>query len=197
MSRISNRLLAAAYLSAALFFIEGCILNPETDKKPPPPVEIDWPELYEKEDVIETISLCYKYYNRVSKIELEEKYTNILYQGEGEEYVFYYQPDDVPVGGDPFMTLAEDVEGSMYVWNNATALVLSLDPSPGSWQPYTDICDECYLTTRQYTITTTIDHHGELVPLSGVGMYVDFIIRPHHDDPDKWAIFIVYDRPAG
>ncbi len=194
MSRMKNRLLSAAIFSAALFFINSCILNPETDTKPPPPVEVEWPELYEKEDVIETISLCYEHYNSVTPNDLEEHYTNILYQGEGYEYVFYYQEGDVEPGEDPLMTLEQDVQGSMYIWEKST--FLNLDLSGGTWGEVAYICPDCWITTREYTITTTIDHNGEILDLSGAGMTVEFIVRPHHDDPTKWAIFQVNDLPA-
>ena len=195
MSIMRNRLLSAAVISAALFLINGCILNPETEK-PPPPEPIDWPDLTEMEDVIETITLCYENYNTATMNDLEMHYRDILYDEAGNEYVFYLQEDDVELGDDGLLTLEEDVRGSVNIWKYSTGLILDLSWS--QWDPYEDEnCEDCWISTRTYSITTTIDYGGEVKDYSGNDMIVIFIIRPQHDDPTKWSIFMVYDvNPA-
>ena len=192
MSIMKKRLLAAAVFSAALFLINGCILNPETEK-PPPPEPIDWPDLTEKEDVIETITLCYENYNTATPNDLEVHYRAILYDEPGKQYVFYLQEGDYVPGEDNFLNFEQDVEGSLNIWKYSSDLVLELSDS--QWDEYTgdEDCDNCFTTTRTYTISTSIDVGGEVRDLSGANMIVVFIVRPQHDDPTKWAISIDYD----
>ncbi|MBN2184473.1 MAG: hypothetical protein JW746_04010 [Candidatus Krumholzibacteriota bacterium] len=194
MNIMKKRLLSAAVFSAALFLINGCILNPETEK-PPPPEPIEWPDLTEKEDVIETITLCYENYNTATPSDLETHYREILYDEEGHKYVFYLQEGDYGPAEEPLLTLEQDVAGSVNIWKYSSGLTLSLSYS--QWEEYTgdEDCDNCWQTTRTYSIDTSIEYGGEVHDLSGTNMTVIFIIRPQHDDPSKWAIYIAYDLP--
>lgn len=191
-NKLSGRLASLLLVIFALSLFSGCTADDPVKTEED---LTDWPDLTEKEDVIETIRLCYENYKTATMSDLETHYRDILYQEEGNEYVFWLHPDDVETGQEPFMSLTEDVAGSMYIWEHANALALYL--SPGIWIPVEiEGCDDCFTTSRTYTITTSIDHHGEIFELTGVNMTVEFIVRPQHDDPTKWAIYIAYDRAA-
>ena len=175
-----------------LLGINGCILDPKTDKDTPDPVKIQWPDLALKEDVITVIDLCYKHYQDASYDELENHYQGVLYLASGDNYIWNNQ---VPVGepGPPTtMTRDEDIVGTRFIWEESSGLILDMSTTAASWEPVPEICEECWETTRSYSITTTIQSK----PYQGIEMRVKFIVRPNHDNPEKWAIYIAYDLPG-
>lgn len=184
---------AGIFILISMLGAYGCILNPE-EGGGGGGGEIEWPDLTDKEDPITTIQLCYNNYQNASINELMDHYVNVLYDDPDDvnDYVWYMQPDDVAKYGE-IMTLEQDINGTRFVLENANPLTLEL--SGVSWDPAPEVCDECYKTTKTYSITATFIIEGEPDPYQGMLMRVTFVVGPHHDDPGKWAIYLAQDLP--
>ena len=189
------RALAAAMVILMLG-ASGCILNPEEDNEPPEPVNIDWPDLSEKEDCLETILLLYNYYNRLGDVSkaISDHYELILYDDPDDlkDYVWYMSIVDVTKGEDPIMTRAGDIAGTEGLLKNASLLDFKLEGAP-TWIQIEDVCDNCWTTTRQYSFSCKITVEGELKSYISEPTNVEFIVGPHHNDPNKWAIYQASD----
>jgi len=186
----------AAVMVILMLGASGCILNPEEDNEPPEPVEINWPDLTEKEDCIETILLLYNYYNRLDNVSkaIEDHYVPLLYDDPNniKDYVWYMSIVDVTQGDDPIMTRDRDIAGTEGLLKNASLLEFKLEGAP-VWNTVTDVCDNCWTTTRQYSFTCKITVDGELKSFTSELANVEFVVGPHHNDPNKWAIYQASD----
>ena len=196
MNRRKPLTIIAGIMMIGVMASYGCILNPESDGGGGEQVDIDWPDLTEREDIIETIQLVYDNYNRVGIDELMTNYTNTMnVDPSGQnEYIWNMQEGDVIGGHNPVMTRSEDIQGTRGILTNASNL--NLDISPGSWSLNQDICDECYETTRNYTINATFPAEGEPITYNGIDMRVNFVVGPSTGSPGKWAIYIATDLPG-
>jgi hypothetical protein len=186
----------AAAMVILMLGASGCILNPEEDNKPPEPVDIDWPDLTEKEDCIETILLLYDNYNRLGDVSkaISDHYELILYDDplDIKDYVWYMSIVDVTQGDDQIMTRARDIAGTEGLLKNASLLEFKLEGAP-VWELVEDVCANCYTTTRQYSFTCKITVDGELKSFTSDLANVQFIVGPHHNDTNKWAIYQASD----
>ena len=186
----------AAVMAILMLGASGCILNPEEDNEPPDPVVIDWPDLSEKEDCIETILLLYDNYNRLGDVSkaISDHYEKILYDDPADlkDYVWYMSIVDVTKGDDPIMTRAKDISGTEGLLKYASLLDFNLQGAP-TWERREDVCDNCWMTTRQYSFNCNITVDGELKSYVSDLSNVAFIVGPHHDDPNKWAIYQASD----
>ncbi|MCK4537475.1 MAG: hypothetical protein KAV42_01630 [Candidatus Krumholzibacteria bacterium] len=174
-----------------LAFTAGCQDDPVKVVDDP---GIEWPDLTAEEDVIETIRLVYQNFNKVGISELMEHYAAVLYDDPDQEhdYVWNMQTADVAQYGD-VMLREDDISGTQYIIEQSSALYL--DISSGTWTEATDVCDECRQTTRTYTITTTLDHKGEVLTLAGEEMRINLVIGPNEQAPSTWTIYIASDLP--
>lgn len=188
-----------ALVAAMVIFMlgaSGCIFNPAVDKDPPEPVDIDWPDLTEKEHCIETILLLYNYYNKLGDVSkaISDHYELILYDDPADlkDYVWYMSIVDVTKGDDPIMTRAKDIAGTEGLLKNASLLDFKLEGAP-TWIQVPDVCANCWTTTRQYSFTCKITVEGELKSYTSELANVEFIVGPHHNDSNKWAIYQASD----
>jgi hypothetical protein len=184
----------AVILLVSVMSSYGCILNPDPGVEDRPVVPIEWPPLTAREDVVETIRLVYKHFNQAGSTELMEHYASILYDDPNQtfDYVWNMQPEDVAQYGG-VMLREEDIAGTRYIIEQSSAL--DLDISPGSWVKAVDVCAECWQTTRTYYISTTLDHRGEVLDLSGEAMRINLVIGPNEQLPGTWVIYIASDLP--
>jgi hypothetical protein len=189
------RALAAAMV-VLMLGASGCILNPEEDTKPPEPADIVWPDLTEKEHCIETILLLYDNHNRLGDVSkaISDHYELILYDDPAnlKDYVWNMSIVDVTQGDDPIMTRASDIAGTEGLLKNASLLDFELLGAP-VWTAVTDVCDNCWSTTRQYSFTCKITVDGELKSYTSELANVEFVVGPHHNDSNKWAIYQASD----
>ncbi len=197
---MSDKKIWRVIAATAVFFMlgaYGCILNPADDPQPIDPIDIVWPDLTERDDCIETILLLYNNYNRVGDraTAVNEHYATMLYDDpEGSnDYVWYMSEADQHQPGDPaILTRAEDIEGTIYLLTNASQMSMTIPVTP--WINRTDVCADCWMTTRQYTYNCTISHKGELLSFHGDTVEIEFVVRPHHNDPNKWALYQASDK---
>ncbi|MBU8922360.1 MAG: hypothetical protein KOO63_11140 [Bacteroidales bacterium] len=195
MKKVKPLKTIAAILLVSVIATYGCILNPDTGDEGRDPVVIDWPDLSTPDDVVETIRLVYKHFNTAPTDELMTYYADILYDDPGQEhdYVWNMQPDDYTKYGE-LMLREEDIAGTEYIIRQSSALYLFI--SAGTWDPAPDVCAECLQTTRTYTITTTLDHNGEIETLSGLSMNINLVIGPNEQKPGTWVIYVASDLPG-
>ncbi len=195
MTRTNPLKIIAAIALVSVLSSYGCILNPEKGEPDVPPVVIDWPELTDKEAVIETISLVYEHYRQGSD-ELIEHYTTVLYDdpSNDHDYVWNMQEGDIIAGHNPIMLRDEDIQGTRFILENASAL--TLDISAGAWDPIPDVCEECWETTRTYTISAKMFIGGEDMTFNGDNMRVNFVVGPNEQVPGTWTIYIASDLPG-
>ncbi|MBU8922362.1 MAG: hypothetical protein KOO63_11150 [Bacteroidales bacterium] len=192
MNRFSMGYLSIICLLAlTLAFTPGCQDDPvkgELDSG------IEWPDLSAEEDVIETIRLVYQNFNKVPSDELMTRYAAVLYDDPNQEhdYVWNMKPGDVAQYG-VLMFREEDIAGTEYIIRQSSAL--NLDISYASWEAAPDICDECLQTTRVYSISTTLDHRGEIWTLTGEEMGIQFVIGPNEQISGTWVIYIASELP--
>lgn len=185
----------AAALTVGVLASYGCILNPDSGGGGED-VTIDWPDLTDREDIVETISLVYENYNRVGIDELMTHYSNTMYEDPSGQnsYIWNMQEGDIIQGHNPVMTRSEDLAGTRGILTNASNL--NLEISSGTWSQNQDICEECWETTRLYTINATFPGEGEPITYNGVNMRVNFVVGPNTEDPGTWAIYIASDLPG-
>ncbi|MCK4537473.1 MAG: hypothetical protein KAV42_01620 [Candidatus Krumholzibacteria bacterium] len=195
MKKLNPLKTIAAILLVSVITSYGCILNPDSGKEEIEPVDIDWPDLTVPEHVVDTIRLVYEHFNQATENELMSHYGDILYDDPDQvfDYVWNMQPDDVALYGE-VMLREEDIAGTWYLLDNSSAL--TLDISPGSWGPAEDVCAECLQTTRTYTITTQLDHGGEIMNLAGNDMRINLVIGPNEQVSGTWVIYIASDLPS-
>ncbi len=175
--------------------LTGCTNNPELGTREFADSDIPWPTLHEKEDLIETIELCYEHFREGDPDEIEFYYANALFDHPDDQYdyVWIMQEADVEYGHPGILTRDEDINATMKII--ARAQELELEIMPGTWFEADDVCAGCWETTREYLISLTICRGEETDCLGSQGMRVRFIAGPHHKDPAKWAIYVAEDLP--
>lgn len=190
-----TRLIAFA-LIAIILGSYGCILDPKENPEPPPLPEIVWPDLTEKDDCIETILILYNNFNRLNiEQEVNNRYASMLYDDPAEEndYVWNMSQYDIDINHYPaILSRTEDIIGTMRLLENASSMDLKVPAT--TWLPAPAYCEECYSTTTTYEFTCEIMVNGEPKAFSGSQTEIIFVVGPHHDDPDKWAIYAASDQ---
>ncbi len=156
---------------------------------------IEWPDLTEREHVIETILLVYENHERNTD-DLMEHYEAVLYDdpSNDHDYVWNMQEGDIIAGHDPIMLRDEDIQGTRFILENASALMLSI--SAGAWDPIPDVCEECWETTRAYSISAKMFIGGEDMTFNGESMRIHFVVGPDEQVPGTWTIYIATDLPG-
>ena len=189
-------ILAAVGLICIVCCLPGCATDPTGGVDEPKTGSEVWPGLFEKEDLVETIRLCYQRYDDADIDDLEFFYQNILYDDPAGEndYVWMMQAADVAKGHPEILTREQDIRATINIFKNAHSL--DFDISGGDWIACPDVCEGCYRTTREYSISIVAVRNGRERIMGSTGMRVLFVAGPHHDDPEKWAIYSATDLPA-
>jgi hypothetical protein len=160
--------------------ISGCILNPEEEFNPPPEKKIDWKPLTAKEDCIYNLQLAYDKYNSP---EAALKYEELLHS----EYIWYMQEDG------EFFLREDDVTATRRIFENA--ILLDLELQDGTWDQVDSLggtpCEDCWETTRIYTIEAQFDPVGK--KYAGHDL-VKFVVIPEGTGSEKkYKIFLAWD----
>ncbi len=162
----------------------SCILDPEDKKEPPAPPE-PYPARETYEQCVDFLLRCYADHDGTAG----QRYEELLHP----DYRFYFQPDDVEPGGDPFMTRAEDIVSTQdYLFNNPSICTLTLNGS--GWDTYPEIegqpCVDCWFTTRVYEIRLQFEPEGTIY--QGQDSAV-IIVAPDPNEEGKYTIRAIYD----
>ncbi len=177
-------------LITALLASPSCIFDPKPDPEPAPIVEIDWPDMTDKDHAIKTILLCY---DNPKDSESMSKYNALLHS----QYFFGLDDGDVPVGGSPIMTRAEDIRSTEKIFEFETMLELAIDPEIGSWEEYPVLdeepCENCRETQRQYFIRAQFNDETTICQSPVGRASVSIIVSPDENDSSKWVLRAMYD----
>ncbi|MBU8922361.1 MAG: hypothetical protein KOO63_11145 [Bacteroidales bacterium] len=186
-------LLAIVGIVCIAFCLPGCANDPEQGVTDFAESDIEWPTLHEREDLIETILLCYENFDQASLEELEHFYGRVLYDDSSDDndYVWITDPRDVEDGCPALLTRAQDINSTKNIFSRASELQLSIYPA--KWFEAPDVCDGCWETTRVYSIVMVTGTGDDAHFLSSGEMNIHFIAGPHHNDPEKWAIYVARD----
>lgn len=174
---------AACVLAILMVYSFGCIFNPKPDDNPDPPDPIEWPDLTEKEDVIEYMLLVYEDRNK-------ERYPELLH----EHYIWVMQDKDAEELHINQLDKVADIRGTNYLLGEASILELEIDP--GSWGEVEAVgeepCPGCWETEREYHIQVKVPIKEK--PLQGHDL-VKFIVVPVEKDGKKiYQIRWAYDK---
>ncbi|MCK4537474.1 MAG: hypothetical protein KAV42_01625 [Candidatus Krumholzibacteria bacterium] len=186
-------LLAIVGIVCIAFCLPGCANDPEQGVTDFADSDIEWPTLHEREDLIETILLCYENFDKASLEELGHFYGNVLYDdaSDDNDYVWMMDARDVADGHPALLTRAQDINATKNIFSRASELELFI--SPHQWIEASDICAGCWETTRVYSIVMVTGTGDEAKYMASGEMNIRFIAGPHHDDSGKWAIHVACD----
>ena len=137
----------ACILAIGLVYSLGCIFDPKPDEQPEQVDPIEWPDLTEKEDIIDYMLLTYKHREG-------ERYANLLH----DQYIWFMQDRDAEELNTPTLDYAQDIRGTKNLFKYAVTLWLELDP--GTWEEIEAVgeepCPGCWQTDRVYRIQATL-----------------------------------------
>ena len=178
---------------AVLLTAPSCIFSPEEEKVIPPPVDIDWPTMEDRDDVLEVISLAYKY---PKGAESSSRYEAILHS----QYLFHLSESDYVPGEPTFFTRAEDILSTNWIFDNEASLTLDVGLT-GSWEeePMVDgePCDNCWVSERLYSIRAQFGTDETVYQSKAGATSVIVIVAPDESDPTKWVLRAMYDTVDG
>jgi hypothetical protein len=177
-------------LIAALLMSPSCIFDPKEDPVIPPDDPIEWPDMTQRDHVIQTVMLCYA---NPKNSEAVEKYNGLLHS----EYFFGLAEGDVQPGEPPIMDRAVDIKSTEGIFEFESLLELTITPETGSWYEYFELegepCENCYASERQYFIRAQFGDE-ETIWQSPVGKaFMSVIVSPDESDPNKWVLRAIYD----
>jgi hypothetical protein len=176
-------------LVSVLIVTPACIFDPKEDVKLPPPVEVEWPDMTQRDDVVETILLAYEYPKEGESV---SRYNALLHS----EYFFGLDPGDVGVGGSPILTRAEETYTTERIFELESLLDLTIAET-GTWNSYPEIdgepCIDCWESTREYRIRAQFgDEDTTYQSPAGRASVIIIVARDENDDT-KWVLRAMYD----
>ncbi len=176
-------------LVSALIMSPACIFDPKEDPAIPPDVEIQWPDMTEKDDVVKTVLLAYEHPKEGASV---SRYNAALHS----LFFFHLQPEDVDPGDPPFLTRAIDVSTTERMFEAESLLELIIAEA-GTWNPYNEIegkpCENCWESTRGYAIRAQFGDEETVYQSTAGKASVIIIVAPDEADPTKWVLRAMYD----
>lgn len=190
-----TRIFSAASICLLLVF-SGCLTDPGKKAVETGLADTEWPDLSEKDDCIETILLLYNNSSRIDlSVEVDRRYANILYDdpaGDEGDYLWYMSEEDVGDHGSPVLTREQDIDGTR--WLLMSSIGMELHITGAQWYPAEQICEGCYSSARLYTYSCSMNGGDAIRHMMAWEEEVVFVVGPHHDDPEKWAIYSIMDN---
>jgi hypothetical protein len=169
-------------LTILLVFSLGCIFNPKPDDEPEIIDPVEWPELTEKEDVVEYLLLTYEERD-------ETRYGDLLHP----QYIWYMQPRDAEELNLPTLDYERDVAGTTYLFDVSVMLDLEIDP--GTWLEIEAVgeepCPGCWQTDRVYRIQVQLP--GDETIYTGHDLVKLIVVPVEEDGKTKYKIRWAYD----
>jgi hypothetical protein len=168
----------------------SCIFDPKQEVDPPPVIEVTWPDMTSRDDVLETLVLTYE---NAKDPDAVPKYRALLHS----QYFFGLAPQDVPVGGSPIISRSEDVTVTEKMFEFEKILELSLDPMVATWYEYPElegeVCENCWATQPSYFIRAQFGDEDKVYISPPDNSEVSIIVAPDENDPTKWVLRAMYD----
>ena len=181
-------------LAVAMMSVVSCSDEPVKIKPPYEEPDIDWPFMTDRDDVIETIVLCY---DNPRHSQTTARYMELLHS----QYFFGFAPRDVPPGEPPILTRVQDIAATEWIFANQTRLELAITPEVGSWYEYSELegepCENCYGTERQYFIRAQFGDETTTYQSTPGRAFAVVIVAPDESDPTKWVLRAMYDNGNG
>lgn len=177
-------------LITALLMSPSCIFDPKQEAEIPPVIEVTWPDMTDRDDVLETLVLAYA---NPKNGESTSKYNAILHT----QYFFGLASQDVEVGDSPIISRSEDVTITEKMFEYELILELTLDPMIGTWVGETEVngepCENCWSCQPSYFIRAQFDDEKPLYMSPVTNSEVMIIVSPDEADPTKWVLRAMYD----
>ena len=168
-------------------FLPSCS---EDDPVEPKDEGIEWPSMTDRDDVLEVIQLAY---DNPKDPESADKYESILHS----MYLFHLSESDYTPGEATFLTRAEDILSTRWIFENEASLTLNLALT-GSWEaePMVDgePCENCYASEREYAIRAQFGTDETVHQSKAGATSVIVIVAPDESDSSKWVLRAVYDK---
>lgn len=175
-------------IAAAIMLIVSCSEDPQSPTGKDD--EIPWPAMTVRDDVVETVVLCYENPRIGESI---SKYNALLHS----KYFFMLHEHDVPPGESPILMRAEDIRSTETIFDLQTMLELIITPEVGRWYEYPEIdggpCENCYVTERQYFIRVQFGDETTILQSPVGRAFVTIIVSPDESDSSKWVLRAMYD----
>jgi len=176
-------------LVSALILSPACIFDPKEKLDPPPVPVVEWPDMTQRDDVVETILIAYEYPKEGESV---SRYNALLHS----QYFFGLDPTDVGVGDPPIFTRAEEIRTTERIFELESLLELTVAET-GTWNPYNEIegepCENCWESTREYRIRAQFGDEDITYQSPAGRASVIIIVAPDEDDATKWVIRAMYD----
>ncbi|MCK4549076.1 MAG: hypothetical protein KAU49_02865, partial [Candidatus Krumholzibacteria bacterium] len=164
------------------------------ERIPPPVIEIPWPDMTDRDDVIRTVVLGYTY---PKDAESSAQYEALLHS----LYFFGLAPGDFEPGDPNILTKAQDVEVTNWLFT-AQVLELKITPEKAAWYAYTNDldgkpCENCYSTQRDYFIQVQFDDESTIYQSPPGNASISIIVAPDENDSSKWVLRAMLDLGIG
>jgi hypothetical protein len=176
-------------LIAAVVLTPSCIFKPETKDVVDPPDPVEWPDMTDRDDVIETVVLAYK---NPKLGESNSRYNGLLHT----QYFFKLHDTDVEPGESQIMTRATDIASTEWLFDVHSMLELTITET-GTWYEYSEIegepCEDCYETTRQYFVRAQLGDETTIYQSPPERAFVTIIVAPDENDSSKWVLRAMFD----
>jgi hypothetical protein len=176
-------------LVSALLLSPACIFDPQEKLDPPPVPVVEWPDMTQRDDVVETILIAYEYPKEGESV---SRYNALLHS----KYFFGLDPADVGVGEPPIFTRAEEIRTTERIFELESLLELTVAET-GTWNPYNEIegepCENCWESTREYRIRAQFGDEDITYQSPAGRASVIIIVAPDEADATKWVIRAMYD----
>ena len=183
---MKRRLSVMLLIAASIMMLASC--GDDTQSPIEKDDEIHWPAMTDRDDVIETVVLCYEN----PRDGADAKYNALLHS----LYRFTLHEADVAPGESPIFTRAEDIESTEWIFRVHTMLELTITET-GSWYEYPVIggepCDNCWETTRQYFVRAQFEDEGTIFQSPPERAFVIIVVAPDENDETKWVLRAMFD----
>ncbi|MCK4549077.1 MAG: hypothetical protein KAU49_02870 [Candidatus Krumholzibacteria bacterium] len=172
----------------AMTLVVSCGDDPTT---PAEEDNLEWPDMTSMDDVVDVLLLTYA---NPRDGETAARYNALLHP----QYFFELAPSDVELGDPSFLTRAEDIAATEWIFTETTRLELTLFPLEGTWGDMLEVegeaCPNCHVTERQYLVRAQFGDESTIFQSPVGRVSVTIIVAPDVSDASKWVIRAMYDQ---
>ena len=182
-----RKVFALATVIALLAPVASCLDEPVRPDKEK--IETTWPDMTERDELIEALMWCY---DNPGRSDVMEKYEGLLHP----DFFFMLAPADLIPEEPAYFTRAEDIEVTRALFEIQNELALEI-VSSGEWYELQEIegqpCADCWETTRFYYVMAQLGLDDTIYRSSWEDTDVMIVVAPDVSDPARWSIRAVYD----